>query len=156
MVWAEGRTSLEILFWRSPNNPDCPDAEGWRTVWIFWAPEGKNFQIRPNLGWKNDILTCHIAFPDYSRITRSSLRILLCGISSWVCGMMEYAMCQVRMIRQIYKAYLCQRLQHPYLISLMWLNTLEASGGASNFRKPNDRHQFTRLPITLKRDCQQG
>ena len=38
---AEGRTSLEFF------------------------PEGKNFQTSPNLGWKNDILMCHIAYPGF-------------------------------------------------------------------------------------------
>ena len=51
-------TSLDILTWRSQNNPDCPEAEGWRTVWIVLAPEGKYIQNSPNFGWKNDILSC--------------------------------------------------------------------------------------------------
>ena len=44
---------MDRLTFRSPKNPDCPSAFGFRTVWIFLAPSGQNFHTGPAFGGKN-------------------------------------------------------------------------------------------------------
>ena len=43
----------ENSFLLEPKNPDYTSAFGFRTVRIFWAPSGKNFQTNPAFGGKN-------------------------------------------------------------------------------------------------------
>ena len=44
---------MDRLTFRSPKNPDCPSAFGFRTVWIFWAPSGQSIHTGPAFGGKN-------------------------------------------------------------------------------------------------------